>query len=72
MQTTWWALLLKPFIGIVIFAGMFYLPRYIAWPFQFILPKKWRDYLFQGWEHESLFRRRRSRDTARTDKRLLK
>lgn len=72
MQTTWWALLLKPFIGIVILAGMYYLPRYIAWPFQFILPKKWRDVLFEGWEHGSLGRRDRTTRSTDTDKRLLK
>lgn len=51
MQTTWWALLLKPFIGIVILAAMFYLPRYPAMLIRWLMPdcrlKRW---LFEDWD----------------------
>lgn len=74
MESTWWALLLKPFIGIAILAAMFFLPRYLARWLYPLIPKRWRAALFEGWEHGSLggSGARDASDATRPDERLLK
>ena len=65
---SWWvALLVKPFIGTAILAGMYYLPRFIAWPIYKLTPdcrlKRW---LFLGWDHD------RAAESADAGQRRLK
>ena len=75
MSATGWALLLKPFIGLVILAGMYFLPRYIAMLLRPLIPRRWQGVLFEGWEHGSVTKRDAARpaDSATSsDDRLLK
>lgn len=47
MSSTTWALLLKPFVGIVILAAMWYVPRWIARAIKPLFPSgKFKSLLF--------------------------
>lgn len=58
MENWQWAVLLKPILAIPILAAMYFLPRYLARLIRPLLPKKWRDVLFEGWQHDKPTRRR--------------
>lgn len=50
MQLTFWALVLKPFIGIVMLAGMVYIPHFIAWVLRPLIPNgRFKDSIYKGW-----------------------
>ena len=61
------ALILKPIVGIVILAVLYYLPRFLAWPIYKLTPDcRLKRYLFRGWEGIGTSR------APDTDHRLLK
>lgn len=53
MQSWSWALLLKPFIGIAIMAGLYFGARSIAWLLYHLTPDcRFKRWLFLDWERE--------------------
>lgn len=71
-QPVWWALLLKPFIGIVFVAFLLFGSNFIARLIYAVMPRgKVRDYLFQGWKGGRTARRTDAEQRVLNDPPLL-